>query len=226
MAIPLLTLTALQTELANMLGETGLQPNVQAPRAQFLQDSLEDAWKMYPWPFSMIDSTVAFVSGVAPLPSDFMPDGHFYIDDGFTDWGNIDYSDRIRSKIGGQNNTYYIRFNATTNLYEAVMVDSNGLPSTTITLNLRYQYNPLALADTTTAGVSSPTPYPSAQTLALGAMRFIIKADNQDADISQEISIFEAAVQGDYSAFNRIRMRNKRATGVAEARGHHTGGYA
>jgi hypothetical protein len=38
--------------------------------------------------------------------------------------------------------------------------------------------------------------------------------------------MFQSAVEADYSAFNRIRMRNKRATGIAEAKGHASGMYA
>lgn len=224
MAIPLLTLTALQTELSNQLGENGLQANTLAPRQQFLQDALKDAWKMYPWPFSLIDTSLAFTAGVAVLPNDFMPDGHFYLDDGINKWANVDYSERLTKNSNA--NTFYIRFNTTTNAYEAVMANTSGLPSTTISLSLRYQYQPLTLADTLTAGVSAPTPYPNASTLSKGALVYSTLADNPEADIAQQESRFQAAVQADYSAFNRIRMRNKRATGIAETRGHSTGMYA
>lgn len=217
MAIPTLTLTALQTELSNMLGENGLQSNVLAPRQQFLQDALKDAWKIYPWPFSMTDTTLAFTNGVATLPDNFMPDGHFYVDDGIHEWSTVQYSERNNSNAL---NALYIRFNGTTNTYEAVMVNSSGLPSTTVSLNLRYQYSPNTLSDT------APTPYPNAKTLALGAMIYVTLADNQDADISQKKQLFDQAVQEDYSAFNRIRNRNTRAKSLAERMGHRTGGYA
>lgn len=210
MATRQITMPQLMTELSYLLGEVSVPTSGVDSRKTFLQRALEDAWKVYPWPFSMTDTTLQFTSGIAVLPANFLPEGHYFLSKTAKPIDETDYTDR-NSLIGVG---YYLRF--TSGVYEAVLLNS-----TDFLAELRYQtvVPDLSLSDLTTAYYTNP------KTLALGAMRQTVKADNPEADNSQEIETFQAAVQEDYSAFNRIKNRNRRIMSVGEKSGHATGSY-
>lgn len=205
-----ITMPQLMTELSYLLGEVSVPTSGVDSRKTFLQRALEDAWKVYPWPFSLTDTTITFVDGVATLPDDFLPEGHYYLTKGLTALTETEYNQRnIIADI-----SYYTRFQSGT--YQAVLINSTDFVG-----DLRYQYNvpDLTTSDTKKAFYTNP------KTIALGAMPQVTKADNPEADNSQDIAIFQSALQEDYSAFNRIRTRGKRAHSITERSGHSTGSY-
>jgi len=203
------TMPQLMTELSYLLGEVSVPTSGVDSRKTFLQRALEDAWKVYPWPFSLTDTTLQFTNGVATLPDDFLPEGHYYLTKGLTELDESDYQHRHDAGVG-----YYIRFQDGD--YQAVLMNSDDFLA-----DLRYQYvvPDLSTSDTKAAYFVNP------KTLALGAMRQVTKADNPEADNSQDIEAFQAALQEDYSAFNRIRTRNRRVRSVVEKSGHATGQF-
>ena len=205
----------LMQELSYLLGEITVPQTGVDGRRTFLQRALEDAWKLYPWPFSLTDTELQFVNGSATLPDDFLPEGHFYVlKDGREIYGS-DWAMQDRTS----DYSFFLSFEDGD--YSLNMRIGNTDPSTiNFTLPFRYQY---VVPDLTVANATAY--YTNPRTIALGALRDNVKADNPEADNSQEIQTFLAATQEDYSAFNRIRMRNKRATSAAENAGHRTGEF-
>lgn len=200
------TMDSLMTELSGALGETSVPTSGVDNRKTFLQRSYEDAWKLYPFPFTMTDTTLDFSSGVAELPDDFLEGGHCVLLNDGKEVGQIDFADQGTAQPG-----FYIRYNSGT--YEAVLLNvADG------SYAFRYQYE---TPDLTQANASGP--YPNPTTIVKGAIRYVVKADNPEADNAQEIATFTAACQEDYAPFNRSRMRHRRATSIAEIYGHAPG---
>lgn len=216
MATRTITMPRLMQELSYLLGEITVPTTGVSGRKVFLQRALEDTWKLYPWPFSLTDTTLQFVNGVATLPDDFLPEGHYYLlKDGreiySSAWSMQDRTTEYTTFLSFEDGNYNlnIRF-------------KNTSPSTmNFTLDFRYQYvvPDLSESDNNSAYYTNP------RTIALGALRDNVKADNPEADNSQEIQTFQAACQEDYSAFNRINMRNKRATSASENANYRMGEY-
>lgn len=210
MATKRITMTNLMQELSYQLGEITVPTSGVDSRKVFLQRALEDVWKLYPWPFSLTDTTLTFSGGVATLPDDFLPEGNYYVSKNNKEINETDYSSRAEVA----STTYYIRY--VNDEYQAVLLNSADF-----TAELRYQYT----APDLTLNATARAPYPNLRTIAKGALRDTVKADNPEADNAQEASAFLASAQEDYSAFNRMRSKNKRIRGVAEASGHSTGEF-
>lgn len=216
MATRQVTMPQLMTELSYLLGEVSVPTSGVDGRKTFLQRALEDAWKLYPWPFSLTDTTLTFASGVATLPDDFLPEGHYYLIQNGKELGETDFKDKNLS-VG---TSFYISFSE--GAYKANLLSGGVVDTTTsASLSFRYQYTvpDLSTSDTKKAYYTNP------RTLALGALRDNVKADNPEADNSQETQAFVAAAQEDYSAFNRIRSRNRRAVSLSERNGYSIGEY-
>lgn len=216
MATRQVTMPQLMTELSYLLGEVSVPTSGVDGRKTFLQRALEDAWKLYPWPFSLTDTTLTFTSGVATLPDDFLPEGHYYIIQNGKQIGETTFEDKSLSK----GTAFYTFFSEGD--YKVQLI-SGGVNDTTTTesLEFRYQYTTpdLTTSDTKKAYYTNP------RTIALGALRDNVKADNPEADNSQEVQAFVASAQEDYSAFNRIRSRNRRAVSLSERNGYSIGQY-
>ena len=73
--------------------------------------------------------------------------------------------------------------------------------------------------------VSSGGPYPNPSTIVDGALRYLIKADNPEADNAQEIAIFRQSLADDIQPFNRSRNRQRRVRTRYDLSGHATGEY-
>lgn len=216
MATRQVTMPQLMTELSYQLGEVSVPTSGVDGRKTFLQRALEDAWKLYPWPFTLTDTTLTFTNGVATLPDDFLPEGHYYLLRNGKEVGETDFKDKSLST----GTAFFISFDAGD--YKAKLV-SGGVDDTTTdtSLDFRYQYTAPDLSESDTKKAY----YPNPRTLALGALRDNVKADNPEADNSQEVQAFVAAAQEDYSAFNRIRSRNRRAVSLSERNGYSIGEY-
>lgn len=216
MATRQVTMPLLMTELSYLLGEVSVPTSGVSGRKIFLQRALEDVWKLYPWPFSLTDTTLQFTLGVATLPDDFLPEGHYYLIQNGKELFEAEYG-RKDLQTGSSFYTYFDQGD-----YKAKLINSGIVDTTTSTLlDFRYQYT---LEELNSNDLLSAY-YPNPKTIALGALAQVVKADNPEADNAQESSAFLVAAQEDYSAFNRIRMRNKRAHSVAEKNGHSTGEF-
>lgn len=204
MATREVTMDILMTELSYMLGELTVPTSGVDPRKTFLQRSLEDAWKEFPWPFSLNDDTISFSSGVADMPDEFLPEGRVTISDAYGVIPQIDYEERLVTADAG----WYLA--ADDGSYTAKLVNHADF-----TGDIRYQFTPPDLTDGT-----STCPYPNPKTIAKGAMRMTVVADNPEADNSTQIEEFQQDLESDYSAFARNARRNRRVRTITGIRGH------
>lgn len=206
----LIDITTCMTELSYQLGETSVPSQGVEGRKIFLQRSLEDLYKLYPWKFAMVDTTLDLVAGVAQLPNNWMAEGNHKFYYGGKQIVELDYDEAMEQT--GQVSPitlYYTSFDGT-NYFIHVLGAGD------VTIQARYQRTAPDLNSGET------TPYPNPKTIALGALRYQRGADNPTADTAQEDAKFEAAAQEDYSAFNRQRPK-KRVRTLAEVSGHSTG---
>lgn len=210
----MLYLTPLLTSLAYLNGERSVASATIPQRTDYLQRTLEECYQAYPWSFARATATLTLTSGIATLPSGF-DIGHkvkasYYSDtDTEQSMEEIDYADKSASQDGKKQfwlepvegtDTYTLRTKETT-------------PSQVVVV---YQTLP------PTINATVGTPYPRAQTLTLGARRFIKLGQNPDADISQDEALFRQQLDADIAAY-QIPRPSAAIKSIQDVQGSHTG---
>lgn len=200
MAYGKVTLTDVQQDLSFLLGELNVPSSGIDDRNRFIQRTLEEAWRAYPWEFSKTTATVAPSSGVATVASGAMLEGTFdvrYVTSGSGD-------DHIYSEIPYEESDDY-----SAGSYRYWITGSTPNPvintkETETPLQVRYQ----AIPPQINASVS--TNFPDSQVLALGALRYVRIGENPTADIVQEESNFQARLEELWGQYNRVKPRARR----------------
>ena len=59
------------TTLAYLLGERSVNATTSAPRADFVQQTLVEAYQAYPWRFARTNATLTISNGIATLPTNY-----------------------------------------------------------------------------------------------------------------------------------------------------------
>lgn len=190
------------TTLAYLMGERSVNATTSVPRADFIQSSLKDAYKAYPWRFARANATLSIASGLATLPADYDDNHTAYakFDNGSVnrDLTAIDPDDEDDAEDGdrivwieaiGDGDRYVIR-TKDTDVAEVLF---------------RYQKQAPNLATASTG-----TPYFNKRTIALGARRDVKLGQNPDADISQDQEIFERELAKDIASHQVGAPRKKR----------------
>lgn len=200
----MLYLTPLLTTLAYLNGERSVNSTTSAPRTDFLQKTLEEAYQAYPWRFAQATATLTLSSGIATLPTNFDIDHRMYASyypsvTSEVALEEVDLADKGSANDG--DNKFWIN-HITDNVYTAQTKDSISTGQVVIV----YQ----TTAPTLSASVG--TPYSSANTLALGARRFVKLGQNPDADISQDQALFEKQLSSDIAAAQVPGPRKKRGS--------------
>lgn len=168
--------------LSYLLGErttpTGSQ---RTTRADFIQVSLEEIYRAYPWSFASANATLSFVDGNATLPTnfDYQHKVYGYFNDGSydTETKEINIGDSDMFQDGDYK--FWIE-HISDGRYKIVTKDTNY--STAV---VKYQ---------TTAPVldaSTGTPINDKGLIALGARRYVKMSENPEADISQDEALFQ-----------------------------------
>lgn len=214
--MPLLYQNDLLTTLAYLMGEKTVNSSTSAPRTDFLQSALHDAYGVFPWPFARKRTVVTLASGIATLPEDYDPRHAAYayapssadatLDGTLLDTihaiDNKDITDGDRAAwtelVDGGDGTRYV-----------LRTKDSDLSS----LYLRYQTVEPVLS---TASVG--TPYPNKRTIALGARAYVKLGQNPDADVSQELTIFEKELDKDVAQFQVQEPRKRRRTAHGQVR--------
>jgi hypothetical protein len=210
------------TTLAYLMGEKTVNSSTSAPRADFIQSALDEAYGAFPWVFARTKSTITLASLVATLPSDydarhearaFLPDTSVSTFDGIRldpvndmDNNQLVNGDRamwIEPVDGGDGTRYVLK------------TRDSDLSS----LYFRYQKTAPVLSTASTG-----TPYPNKQTIALGARTFVKLGQNPDADVSQETKTFEKALAKDVAAYQVQAPRKRRRTAQGQT-GRSTGDW-
>lgn len=198
------------TTLAYLMGEKTVNSSTTAPRADFIQSALDDAYGAFPWRFARVKTTVTLASNLATLPADydprhearaFLPDTTVSTNDGVRldpvsdlDNNQLVSGDRamwIEPVDGGDGTRYVLKAKDT------------DLSS----LYVRYQK-----VAPTLSTASTGTPYPNRRTIALGARTYVKLGQNPDADISQELKLFEKEIAKDIAQWQVQEPRKRRRT--------------
>lgn len=212
----------LLTTLAYLMGEKTVNSSTSAPRADFLQSALDDAYGAFPWAFARTRTTLTLASQIATLPADydlrhesraFLPDTSWTSNDGTRldpvhemDDNQVVAGDRamwIEPVTGGDGTRYQLR-----------------AKDTDLT-SLFFRYQKVAPVIST---ASTGTPYPNKRTIALGARTYVKLGQNPDADISQETKTFERELAKDVAAYQVQEPRKRRRTAQGQT-GRATGDW-
>jgi hypothetical protein len=199
----MVTQTQVMETLSYLLGENTVPTsNVATARRNFIQRSLEEVHRAYPWPWAGANATLSFSAGLATMPSNF-DDQHkvyayFYQGDTQTALEEINIGDSdmyVQNQykfwlepIGGGNYTLHTKDTS----YDTAVI--------------KYQARPETL------NASVATAFNDAMALALGARRYVKLGQNPDADISQDEALFQKRVNENIAAVqvNRPLRRHRK----------------
>lgn len=174
--------TQVMETLSYLLGENNVPTSsVATSRRNFIQRSLEEIYRAYPWTFAQGTATLTFSDGVATLPSNFDVQhkiyAYFYDGAIQTELKEINIADSDM----WQDYDYKIWIEHTGNNTYAVKTKDTGYTTAVV----KYQ----TLAPEINATVY--TPFSDQMTVALGARRYVKLGQNPDADISQDEALFQ-----------------------------------
>lgn len=196
------TQTDFLTSLAYLLGERSVNATTSAPRADFVQNALDEAYAAYPWRFSRARTTLTISSGIATLPTNY-DDNHT----AFAKYGTdeiqlapLDEDDQGSAEDG--DNRMWIT--TTSSDDERYQLNTNDTSVTSVDFRYNKKAPVLDSAGTVT------TPYRNKRTIALGARRDVKLGQNPDADISQDQKLFDKAISNDIAAHQVQAPRKKR----------------
>jgi len=205
-----------QTEILNtltyLMGERTVPSTALEGRKDFIQRSLEEVYRAYPWSFASVKTTLTLANGLATLPSDF-DDQHkiyayFYNGDNQYQVEEINIGDGDMYEDGSHK--FWLESD---NLGTYII---NTKDTSYSDLVVKYQKLPPTLSDTV------DTPFPDRLVIALGAKRYVKMGQNPDADVSQDEALFQKRLNENIAAAQVNRpLRKHRA--VYKANGYHLG---
>jgi hypothetical protein len=194
----------LQT-LAYLMGERTVNSTTSASRADFLQKTLVEVYKAYPWKFARATATLSISSGILTLPTDYNyahPIDVMWTDSGNNQWTLNEIDPADKDKVVDGDLSYWLSAQSD----GSFLLKTKDVSPTSVAVS--YQ----KLAPTLSTDESVGTPYPSGMTLALGARRFVKLGQNPDADISQDQDLFEKYLSQDIAAEQVPHARKRRNT--------------
>jgi hypothetical protein len=208
----MVTQTQVMTTLAYLMGERTVPTTAVEGRRDFIQRTLEEIYRAYPWPFASITTNLSITNRQADLPADFDPQHKLYVY-----WMNGDEQQAITEINEGDSDKYIQgsrRFwvvPKTDGTFEIHLGDNDIAD-----ISVKYQ----TLAPVLSASVS--TPFQDINTIALGARRYVKLGENPDADIAQDEGIFQKRLSENIAAV-QIARPLKRGRKVYEANGYRLG---
>lgn len=192
--------TNVLTTLAYLLGERSVNSTTSAPRADFIQETLNEAYAAYPWRFANSKSTITLTSGIATMPTNFDISHKLTIA-----W--LSGTDEIKLEEIDPSDTGLVNDGDNAAWLEPLSTGYftlNTKDTTPTSVTVKYQSKAPTLSD------SVQTAYPNKMTLALGARRYVKLGQNPDADISQDEAIFRKRLDADIAAHQVPGPRKKR----------------
>lgn len=194
--------------LAYLLGERSVNATTSAPRADFIQETLSEAYSAYPWRFARANATLTISNGIATLPTNYDDNHSAYVKYNNGSDIRLDPIDPDDSgQVDNGDNAQWIE----TIDGDRYMLRTKDTAATTALV--RYQKKAPVLDSAGTIG----TPYPKKATLALGARRYVKLGQNPDADISQDEGFFQKKIQADIAAHQVPAPRKRRRTAQGQA---------
>lgn len=204
--------------LSALRGESSPPASTTAVRTEFINRTLEEIYEAADWSFARVAATVTLVSGLASLPSGLSFEHPFNVQYESTpgnpltaiEMNEISTNDRYNAADG--QNLYWLTTNG----------DGTYVLNTRDTSPTRIKYTGYAVAPTLAASVG--TPFPDRMTVALGANRWVSKAQNPEADISQDEDLYQNRLGDNIGAYNRSTRKRRLRTAQTEA-GSATGDF-
>jgi hypothetical protein len=199
--------------LSYLLGENNVPTSsVATSRKNFIQRTLEEVYRAYPWSFSKETATLNFSSGLATLPSDFDAQhkiySYFYNGDTQTELREINIGDSDM----WQDYDYKFWVEHVADGTFVVKTKDTGYTTAVVT----YQALPPTISPTVY------TPFLDQMTLALGARRYVKLGQNPDADISQDEALFQKRLNENIAATQVNRPLRKHRS-IYRANGYRLG---
>jgi hypothetical protein len=201
------------TTLAYLMGEKTVNSSTSAPRSDFIQSALHDAYGAFAWPFTRNRSVITLASGIATLPTDYDPRHESYIfmsdtQNASNDGTRLDpVLDADSNQLIDGDRAAWIELPDSGDGTRFVLKTKDSDLSS---LYFRYQKVEPVLA------ASLGTPYPNKRTIALGARAYVKIGQNPDADVSQELKMFENELAKDIAQFQVKAPRKRRRTAQSQ----------
>lgn len=194
------TLTQAMLDLSYILGETSVPTSGTEDRQRFIQAALERAYRAYNFPFNKMTATVQATGYIATLPTNVLQDGSLDIRNSSVNpnipYKQIDYTESDKYNQGS--NAYWV--DGYEGSYVAHLTEDSPL------LTVRYT------SSVPVINASVSTPFPSSMALARGALIYYRQAEDPQADLSQEESLFQVELDEIISAYNRNRPSRRMIT--------------
>lgn len=187
----MLNQTQVMETLSYLLGENNVPTSsVANSRKNFIQRTVEEVYRAYPWTFAQSTATLTFISGSAELPDDFDVQhklyAYFYNGDTQTALTEVNVGD----SDWYQDYDYKFWVEHLGDGVYAIKTKDTSYTSATV----KYQ----TVAPIISATVY--TPFSDLMALALGARRYVKLGQNPDADISQDEALFQKRLNENISA--------------------------
>ncbi len=199
----MVTQTQIMTTLSYLLGERSVPTTATESRQDFIQRTIEEIYRSYPFPFASATATVAVVDGTATLPTtvdwQHKVNAYFYSGDTQKDLREINEADA--DKYGEDDNVFWLHPIGIGDTYTLNTKDTNYDVAF-----VTYQTQPPEV------NASIGTPFTDITTIALGARRYIKLGQNPDADIAQDEALFQKRLSENIAAVqvNRPLRRNRK----------------
>lgn len=190
--------TDFMTTLSYLLGERTVPSVAVEGRRQFIQDSLNEVYRSYAWPFAKERTSLAVASGVASLPSgfDYQHKLEAYYTSGNTDINMEEIMETDKPLYQDGDKKYWIEAQSDgTYLFKT----KDNIDTVFVT----YQ----GVAPSITASIT--TPFDDTMTVALGAKRYVKAAQDPNADIAQDEALFQKRLQENIAATQVNRPTRK-----------------
>lgn len=194
--------TQVMTTLSYLLGENAVPTSaVTLGRKNFIQRTLEEVYRAYPWPFATAQATVSFDSGIATLPVDFDIEHKLY-----AYFNNGDTQTALTEINIGDSDAY---------VQDQYKFWVEHISDGRYKIRTKDSYTTAVVSYQVTApeiNASVYTPFNDQSTLALGARRYVKLSENPDADISQDEALFQKRLNENIAAVqvNRPLKKNRK----------------
>ncbi len=207
-----ITQTDVLLRMSYLLGEQTIPTTGIEDRKQFINDALERIYRSYNFNETFAIATVSITAGVGTLPSDIGESPG--IDVRVINPGSD--NDYVYEQIPYEDQDKYVDGD-----YKYWLTGSAG----NYTLNTKDSQSQVIvryIQESPSINASISTTFPSAMTIARGALVYYRLAENPDADTSQDEAFFQKELQEVISRQNRNRPV-RRAKSVMELNNHYTG---
>lgn len=208
------TLTDVESDLSYLVGNDSIPSPVPSNWQPFIQRSLERIARIFDFDFGKVIATVSLSNGIGALPSNARQDP--------------DLDVRIVNSSQGDDNVFrQVSYEESDNYTQGdyrywVLTGQDGTQTlyttetSTPAVTVRYSLG----APTINASIA--TNFPSSMVIAEGALIYVRRAEDKDADTAQEEAIFQNELEEVIAAMNRSEG-TKSAVTAQDISGKYTG---